>query len=111
MLAGVDGPEGDPTGEKQKAWDELNATIEAAAKKDPAAIATLYGAYGQQAFEATIATDNQYTTAVVDAPEFAPFAETYSLKAQLVGVLSNPNATDADKATAKDKLTQLGWAF
>ena len=101
----------DTTGEKQKAWDKLNNTIQAATKGDAAAVATLRDTYGQQAFEATVATDNMYTAAIVDTPEFAPFAETYNLKAQLVGILSDPTATDTDKATAKDKLAQLGWTF
>lgn len=101
----------DTTGEKQKAWNSLNNTIQAADKGDAAAVATLRDTYGQQAFEATVATDNRYIAAIADTPEFAPFAETYNLKAQLVGILSDPTATDTDKATAKDKLAQLGWVF
>lgn len=101
----------DTTGEKQKAWNSLNSTIQAADKGDAAAVATLRDTYGQQAFEAAIATDSRYLAAISDTPEFAPFAETYNLKAQLVGILSDPTATDTDKTTAKDKLSQLGWVF
>lgn len=111
ILAGVKGPEGDPTGEKQKAWDKLNGIIEAASKGDAAAEATLKDTYGQQAYDATASVNNIYTKAISGAPEFAPFVEEYNLKTELVGILTNPNSTDADKATAKDKLTQLGWVF
>ena len=102
----------DTTGEKQKAWDKLNDTIQAANKGDAAAVATLRDTYGQQAFEATVATDNRYTAAIVDTPEFAPFAQNLDpVRVDLVKVLSDPTATETDRAMARDKLTQLGWAF
>jgi hypothetical protein len=105
-------PQTDTTGEKQKAWSSLNNIIETASKGDAAAVATLKDMYGQQAFETVVATDNRYTAAIVDTPEFAPFAQNLDpVRVDLVKVLSDPTATETDRAMARDKLTQLGWAF
>ena len=98
----------DANGTGQRAFDKMSNTIEAASKGDPASMAELQSTYGQKAFEATAATSSLYTAALVDTPEFKPFADEYKIKLQLKQILDDPAATQTQKDRAKVELDKRG---
>jgi hypothetical protein len=98
----------DVNGVGQRAFDKLSNTLDAASKGDPAAMAELQSTYGQQAFEATATIDSKYTTALLDTPEFKPFAAEYAIKVQLKQILDDPAATQTQKDRARVELDKRG---
>jgi hypothetical protein len=89
-------------------WADLKAQIDGYREENSAERLAIQDKYGYNVYKTLLGTDNPYIQGLKSDPQFGQFSTMYTAEAQLRAILTDPEASQADKDGAAARLRAWG---